>query len=84
MSTVKNYLSLVKFSHTIFAMPFALIGFFLGRIFDAFIYGHTVEPEPVIGWRVHRGISDMLFRYLPLLGLVIALHGLCPKCGHGL
>lgn len=29
MSSVKNYLSLVKFSHTIFAMPFALIGFFL-------------------------------------------------------
>ncbi|MGZ5246930.1 MAG: UbiA-like polyprenyltransferase [Flavitalea sp.] len=26
----KNYLSLVKFSHTIFAMPFAMIGFFLG------------------------------------------------------
>ncbi|HDP75304.1 MAG TPA: 4-hydroxybenzoate octaprenyltransferase [Bacteroidales bacterium] len=25
---VKNYLSLVKFSHTIFAMPFALIGYF--------------------------------------------------------
>lgn len=30
MPTLKNYLSLVKFSHTIFAMPFALIGFFLG------------------------------------------------------
>jgi 4-hydroxybenzoate polyprenyltransferase len=30
MSSIKNYLSLVKFSHTIFAMPFALIGFFLG------------------------------------------------------
>jgi 4-hydroxybenzoate polyprenyltransferase len=30
MSRVKNYLSLVKFSHTIFAMPFAMIGFFLG------------------------------------------------------
>ncbi len=29
MSTVKNYLSLIKFSHTIFALPFALIGFFL-------------------------------------------------------
>ena len=26
---VKNYLSLVKFGHTIFAMPFALIGYFL-------------------------------------------------------
>jgi 4-hydroxybenzoate polyprenyltransferase len=30
-STVKNYLSLIKFSHTIFALPFAMIGFFLGR-----------------------------------------------------
>jgi 4-hydroxybenzoate polyprenyltransferase len=29
MTQIKNYLSLVKFSHTIFAMPFALIGFFL-------------------------------------------------------
>lgn len=27
---VKNYLSLVTFSHTIFAMPFALVGFTLG------------------------------------------------------
>lgn len=26
---MKNYLSLVKFSHTIFAMPFALVGFFI-------------------------------------------------------
>jgi 4-hydroxybenzoate polyprenyltransferase len=32
MSTVKSYLSLIKFSHTIFALPFALIGFFLGII----------------------------------------------------
>ena len=29
MTAIKKYLSLVKFSHTIFAMPFALIGFFL-------------------------------------------------------
>jgi len=27
---IKNYFSLVLFAHTIFAMPFALIGFFLG------------------------------------------------------
>lgn len=27
---MKSYLSLVKFSHTIFALPFALLGFFLG------------------------------------------------------
>ena len=30
MPTIKNYFSLIKFSHTIFAMPFALIGFGLG------------------------------------------------------
>lgn len=27
---IKNYLSLIKFSHTLFAMPFAIIGFFMG------------------------------------------------------
>ena len=31
-STINNYLSLVKFSHTIFAMPFAIIGFTLATI----------------------------------------------------
>lgn len=30
MGSIKKYFSLVKFAHTIFAMPFALIGFFLG------------------------------------------------------
>ncbi len=30
MKQVKNYLSLIKFSHTIFALPFALIGLVLG------------------------------------------------------
>ena len=38
MNKVKSYLSLIKFSHTIFAMPFALIGFFLGlyKIYEGF------------------------------------------------
>jgi len=27
--TARNFLSMVKFSHTIFAMPFALVGYFL-------------------------------------------------------
>ncbi|SEA20686.1 4-hydroxybenzoate polyprenyltransferase [Arachidicoccus rhizosphaerae] len=30
MSTIKHYFSLVKFAHTIFALPFAMIGFTLG------------------------------------------------------
>ena len=29
MANIKNYLSLIKFSHTIFALPFAFIGYFL-------------------------------------------------------
>ena len=28
---MKNYLSLIKFSHTVFALPFALVGFFLAN-----------------------------------------------------
>lgn len=43
MSKINNYLSLIKFSHTIFAMPFALLGFFIG-VFHL----HTAET----GWQV--------------------------------
>lgn len=59
MSKVKNYLSLVKFSHTIFAMPFAMIGFFLALKFNGnqfasdsirrFFIGGT-NPYLIIGW----------------------------------
>lgn len=31
---VKNYLSLIKFSHTVFALPFAMIGFTLAVVFE--------------------------------------------------
>ena len=42
MKKVKNYLSLIKFSHTIFAMPFALLGFFMGIYF---LNNHTIESN---------------------------------------
>jgi 4-hydroxybenzoate polyprenyltransferase len=42
MSKIKNYLSLVKFSHTIFAMPFALIGFFLAIQHSVFNAQHSM------------------------------------------
>ena len=51
MQTVKNYLSLIKFSHTIFAMPFAMIGFVLGWRADA---GFGIEQwnlNKTIGWK---------------------------------
>lgn len=38
MQKVRSYLSLIKFSHTIFAMPFAMIGFFLAL--------YRPEPAP--------------------------------------
>lgn len=49
MKTIKNYLSLVKFSHTIFAMPFALIGFFLAITKSKLVLGHSNLNE-TIGW----------------------------------
>src|SRR5258705_9623012 len=56
MSKISNYLSLIKFSHTIFAMPFALIGFFLGLLDIASI---------VPGW--HRAIFPPLFDWKSLI-----------------
>src|SRR5258707_14880615 len=52
MSTVKNYLSLIRFSHTIFAMPFALIGFFLGveQAYLSRMPGWHVIISPLRGW----------------------------------
>lgn len=49
MSSIEKYFSLVKFSHTIFAMPFAIIGFFLGisSLYFPVIPGwHTIVYPP--------------------------------------
>ncbi len=48
MTTIKKYLSLVKFSHTIFAMPFALIGFFLG--YRNIVHEHLVKKNFAFGF----------------------------------
>lgn len=48
MSAVKNYLSLIKFSHTVFALPFALIGFFLALDSGTVSWLHNLNN--VIGW----------------------------------
>jgi len=56
MSTVRNYLSLIKFSHTIFAMPFALIGFFLGTRNTVFESGQW-NLNKAIGWKPDNGIG---------------------------
>lgn len=41
---MKNYLSLIKFSHTVFALPFALVGFFLAN----YQTGQTIDLQTLI------------------------------------
>lgn len=38
MQRIKDYLSLIKFSHTVFALPFALIGFALAVIYEQYSF----------------------------------------------
>src|SRR5687768_5133700 len=67
MSKVKSYLSLIKFSHTIFAMPFALIGFCLGIFY---------VPMPVVpGWHFVLFTKEMqtglLIKFLLVIGCMV-------------
>jgi 4-hydroxybenzoate polyprenyltransferase len=55
MSKVKSYLSLIKFSHTIFAMPFALIGFFIGL--SNADYG-VWNLNKALGWEWKKPLSN--------------------------
>jgi len=69
MTTVKRYLSLVKFSHTIFAMPFAMIGFALGVY--RFPSGQQGSLNQTVGWG--HAITNLIFweRNVKLFLLVI-------------
>jgi len=68
MSTVKNYLSLIRFSHTIFAMPFAMIGFFLGVFADRIIVISRLGDAGSTQWSLSvTDVQKMLIR----LALVI-------------
>ena len=68
MPSIKNYLSLVKFSHTLFAMPFALIGLFLGIA--------TLDKIPNVYYNLVSNNSNkdklgMFFRYNWLLLILV-------------
>ncbi len=67
MATFKNYLSLVKFSHTIFAMPFALIGFFLGVFSFQRVLDSPLIPASLF-WQI---LDDRKMEYLQIFILVI-------------
>ena len=74
MGAVKNYLSLVKFSHTIFALPFAMIGFMLGfrewinttGILSSVNY-HKVSDEFIAKTQIPMSISGVVVRFVLVL-----------------
>jgi len=52
---ISKYLSLIKFSHTIFAMPFAMIGFVLG------VMSYELNSEPVLLTKLILVVLCMVF-----------------------
>jgi 4-hydroxybenzoate polyprenyltransferase len=71
MSIAGKYLSLVKFSHTIFAMPFAVIGFFLGT---RYLTAASADGVTNTSYLERTGLSsstDMIIRFLLVLGCMV-------------
>ena len=74
MNKVKNYLSLIKFSHTIFAMPFALIGFSLGIIYYPF---EKLPPPQILHSAWGPQLSDSVFLFFKEKWYLLLLVILC-------
>jgi len=77
-TTIKNYLSLIKFSHTIFAMPFAVIGFFLGlnawlRQFSYMVPGWHTTGLPILisPDAIPKSSLDLLLKFILVIGCMI-------------
>ncbi|MEP7127480.1 MAG: UbiA-like polyprenyltransferase, partial [Chitinophagales bacterium] len=60
---MKNYLSLIKFSHTVFALPFAMIGFFLAVWLEGFPFSWQ-KLLLVLGCMVFARSAAMAFNRL--------------------
>ena len=75
MTTVKNYLSLVKFSHTIFALPFALIGFFLGYtfLFHSFPPGAWWGGKNALPVQQQEALSDLTSTHIIIKFLLVLI-----------
>lgn len=78
MSTVKKYLSLIKFAHTIFAMPFAMIGFMLAAAgFIKDLFGSWYGQSPNESWMYTDGTPADPIGILKQLGWKFVLVILC-------
>jgi 4-hydroxybenzoate polyprenyltransferase len=60
----KNYFSLVKFSHTIFAMPFAIVGFFLASVYHGYGFHWTMLLGVILCMVFARNSAMAFNRYL--------------------
>ena len=69
MASVKSYLSLIKFSHTIFAMPFALIGFFVATFSVSDLGQWNLNKS--IGWE--GDLTNFIFWEALLLKFVLVI-----------
>ena len=64
MTTIKKYLSLIRFSHTIFAMPFAMIGFFLGINFRSDVQQIAVKKTSDGGLQQAQNLQELALLFL--------------------
>ncbi len=62
--TINKYLSLVKFSHTIFAMPFALIGFFMATVLEQARFSWLLLGEVILCMVFARSAAMAFNRWL--------------------
>ncbi len=64
MSSISNFLSLVKFSHTIFALPFAIIGYALGLRFSIHEFDLTLLLKVILCMVFARSAAMAFNRYI--------------------
>lgn len=63
-STVSNFLSLIKFSHTLFALPFALIGYFLAIEFSIYAFDWLLLIKVILCMVFVRSAAMAFNRYI--------------------
>ena len=63
-SPINNFLSLVKFSHTLFALPFALVGYFLALEFSVYQFDWFLLLKVVLCMVFARSAAMAFNRYI--------------------
>lgn len=64
MAPIQNFLSLIKFSHTLFALPFALIGYFMGIEFSVYEFDWTLFVKVLLCMVFARSAAMAFNRYI--------------------